>query len=62
MISNKIIDVSDKLIKLNNAFYNAQDLSFKKIWLDKWNAIAKSTKFIKERNFLLEVNSKANDN
>tara|TARA_Y100000114_G_C11656856_1_gene277009 strand:- start:313 stop:501 length:189 start_codon:yes stop_codon:yes gene_type:complete len=62
MISNKFIDVSNKLTKLNKAFYNAQDLSFKKIWLDKWNEVAKSTKFIKERKFLLEVNGIANDN
>ena len=62
MISNKFINVSNKLIKLNKAFYNAEDLSFKKIWLDKWNEVAKSTKFIKERKFLLEVNGIANDN
>jgi len=62
MINSKFLDVSKKLTNLNKAFYEAKDLSFKKIWLDKWNEISESTKYIKKRNFLLEVNSKANDN
>ena len=52
----KIKEVSRLLTNCEVAFRNAQDLRFKKIWIDKWNEIVRNTDgTIKLRNFEDEI-------